>query len=71
VAWLRTTATVQWSPYAAGERDEMLMRARRGEMSPEQVEARARDNDQLPFAVVPDDKGFAAMLGPYWTLSLV
>ena len=46
------------------------MRARRGELNPEQAEAWAQAKGQPPFASRPDPEVFNPLLEPYWTLAM-
>jgi hypothetical protein len=51
-------------------RDEILDRVRRGELSPEEAEAWARDNGQPPFAVEAGHAQFDPMAEEFWTLAM-
>src|ERR1700722_4247291 len=55
---------------AAADRVEIVMQARRGEMSPEQAEAWAREKSQPPFASTPDAARWEPMTEPDWTLAM-
>ena len=63
-------AGIEWSDYVPNERDEILMRARRGDLDPAQAEGWARENGQRPFASMPDENAFDPMAEPYWSLGM-
>jgi hypothetical protein len=70
VKWHQAMASVDPPDDTPADRVEVVMRARRGEMSPEQAEAWARHNGQPPFASSPDLALFEPMTEPFWTLSM-
>ena len=63
-------AGIEWPDYVPTERDEILMRARRGDLDPAQAEEWARENGQRPFASMPDENAFDPMAEPYWSLGM-
>jgi hypothetical protein len=58
------------SGYVPSGRDEIVARLRIGEITPEEAEAWARENNQPPFLSKPDAALFDPIREPYWTLAM-
>jgi hypothetical protein len=70
VRWHQEMARLDSPGLARDDRDEIMMKARHGEVSPEQAEAWARDNGHPPFASSPDPALFDPMTEPFWTMAM-
>jgi hypothetical protein len=68
--YIHSHPTSEWSDYLPSGRDEVLDRARQGEISPLDAEEWARHNDQPPFASTPTADRFDPMAEPCWSLSM-
>jgi len=63
-------AKIEWSAYVPGARDEIVMKLRRGEWTPEQADEWAATNNEYPFIKKPDHARFDPMAQPDWTLAM-
>jgi hypothetical protein len=57
-------------PYALDPRDQILDRASRGEITPDEAEAEAAQLGLRPFAHMPEPAKFNPMSQPWWTLGM-